>query len=730
MIGPFAMLRELRRRHIFRGVGFYLVGAWGVLQVADVIVEPAGLPAWTMTALLYLAVGGFPLALFLAWRYEFTEDGVVRTKPASSVDVEHMNLSLRKIDFAIFAALIFIVVFFFWQLQAVFKAESDALEAAAKVAQAARANSIAVLPFADLSPDADHAYLAAGLSDTVLHLLSQVGELSVTARTSSFAYQDKGMDITQIGGALAVSNILEGSVQRAGNQLRIIARLIEVDTGAERWSGSFNREIAGIFEIQDEIAREVVAAMKVTVMDENKTRLADRYRPNLEAYEQYVLGRSELLRGSARAVTAAEKHFQKAIELDPGYALAYVGLAQAYMAQPMGTGADPKAAWEKAEPLLEKAIEIDPLEAEAYSELAAIKIPKKEFREALKLVRRAMELNPSAAFPHMGYAQFLMVTGRPEDALVEIRTAAALDPESPQIQRSLAEILWSTSRAEEAMGIMRDSIHKWPELARSYLQLARWLKQTGEAGQSMYYVNAVHRLEPDNVEWWQGMCEEYAQLWDREASIACFEELVAAFPEYSDGKYWLAAMRGDNAAAVQIVGATVEADPKRWYTTNQLGEQLARTGEWQRITELFQDLYSDLYDDEPEVTDFSIWPARILAQAMIETGRQEQADRLLDTMLETVTRSRKLQAGGWRSGIEDVQVYSLQGKTEEALAALEEAVDSGWMFYAFTIWDDPSLDALRDDPRFDELMDRMRDNLAEQRQWFEEHKDDPLPART
>ena len=145
---------------------------------------------------------------------------------------------------------------------------------------------------------------------------------------------------------------------------------------------------------------------------------------------------------------------------------------------------------------------------------------------------------------------------------------------------------------------------------------------------------------------------------------------------------------------------------------------------------MFRDLFPDLYADEPEVTDFSMWTARMLAQAMIETGRQEQADRLLDTMLETVTRSRKLQAGGWRLGIEDVQVYSLQGKKEEALAALEEAVDSGWMFYAFTVWDDPSLDALRDDPRFDELVDRMRNNLAEQRQWFEEHKDDPLPART
>lgn len=730
MFRPLTMLRELRRRHIFRGVGVYVVGAWVVLQVADVIAEPAGLPPWTMRALLYLAVTGFPAAVFLAWRYEFTEDGIVRTKPASESDVEHLDLSLRKIDYAIFAALLLIVGFLFWQVQSAFEAETEALEAAAQVAQAARENSIAVLPFADLSPDSDQKYLAEGLSDTVLHLLSQVTELSVTARTSSFAYQDKGLTISQIGDALGVANILEGSVQRAGDQLRIIARLVDAPTGEERWSASFNRTIGGIFEVQDEIAQAVVAAMKVNAIDESRTRLEERYRPNLQAYEQYVLGRSELLRGSSRAVDAAEQHFQKAIGIDPGYALAYVGLAEAHMAQVAPSGGDHRAAWEKAEPLLERAIELDPLESEAYSVLASIMIPKKEFGRALTLIRRAMELNPSAAFPHMGYSQFLMVTGRPEEALVEIRTAAALDPESPKIQASLAETLWSISRAEEAMGVLRDVIASRPELAPNYIKLARWLKQTGEAGRSIYYVNAVHRLEPDNVLWWQGMCEEYAQLWDREAAIACFEELVAAFPDNDEAKMSLATMRGDNATAATIAEAIVEADPKRWYTTNQLGEQLARLGEWERIVELYQDLYPDLYDDEPEVNDFSMWPARILAQAFIETGGQDQADRLLEAMLQPVVRSRKLQAGGWRSGIEDVQIYALQGRPEEALDALEEAVEAGWMYYSFSIWDDPSLDSLRDDPRFDELMERIRNNLAEERAWFEKHKDDPLPART
>jgi adenylate cyclase len=196
------------------------------------------------------------------------------------------------------------------------RSESEAVLEAEEAARIAQENSVAVLPFIDLSPDADHAYLAAGLSDTVLHLLSQVRGLSVTARTSSFAFKDKGMDVAGIALALGVGNILEGSVQRAGDQVRIIARLIDARSGSERWSGNFDRELSGIFEIQDEIAREVVTAMKVTILDGEQDRLKERYRPNLEAYEQYVLGRSELLRESRRSSEAAELHSERSIELD------------------------------------------------------------------------------------------------------------------------------------------------------------------------------------------------------------------------------------------------------------------------------------------------------------------------------------------------------------------------------------------------------------------------------
>ncbi len=726
----YLMIRELRRRRVFRAAGFYLVGAWGALQVGDVIVEPAGLPSWTMTAILYLLVIGFPVAVFLGWRYEFGEHGIVRTTPVSTSEVEAADLHLRPVDYAIFGAVLLIFVGVVAHILPTLRAEADAAREAEEAALVARENSVAVLPFVDLSPDADHAYLAAGISDTVLHLLSQVGGLSVTARTSSFAFQDRAMDVVAIATALGVANVLEGSVQRAGDQVRIIARLIDARSGSERWSGNFDRELSGIFEIQDEIAREVVTAMKVTVLDEDRDRLADRYRPDLDAYEQYVLGRSELLRESARSVDAAETHFQRAIEIDPAYALAYVGLAQTHLFQARYRNRPMPEAIGLAKPLLEQAIDLDPLASEAYVELAKIAFIEKDMDKSEQFGLRAIELNPSSADAHFGYGQFLWLNDRKEEALAQTRIAAELDPESRQIQSGLANILWSLARTEEAMAIMRDNIRRDPGLAPNYLQLAQRLKQLGRAGESMYYIHALHRSEPTNQEWWQRYCEELAQLWDFDAAIACFKELAAAYPDQREAEKWIAALQQDFAEAARLGELDVAENPRLWISRLQLGSYLSRLGHWERILELFPELFPGLYAEEPEISDWSQGAAMLVAQGMLETGQQEQGERLMAALMEKVERSRRLQPSGWGTGIEDVQIYSLRGDKVRALDTLARAVDAGWMLYAFTILTDPALDPLRDEPRFDEIVDRLRAHLAEERAWFEAHKDDPLEVET
>jgi TolB-like protein/Flp pilus assembly protein TadD len=725
---PFVLFRELRRRRVFRVAGLYLVGAFTVLEVADVVSGPAGFPPWVLTALLYLLVIGFPIAVFLGWRYEIGDEGLIRTKPASAEDVEHMDLSLKTSDYVIFAAILVVAGAAAYQVVPSIRSQSEAAEKIAEEARIARANSIAVLPFADLSPGTYHAYLADGLSDTVLHLLSQVKGLSVTARTSSFAFRDRAMDVAQIAAALGVKNILEGSVQRAGDQVRIIARLIDAGTGSEKWSGNFDRDLSGIFAIQDEIAREVVAAMKVNVLDENKGRIEERYKPDLASYEQFVLGRRALLEETAKGDVEAEEHFKRAIELDPNYAEAYVGLARAYMRQPRSTGRNIKEAVSLSRPLVDKAIELDPLSSDAYVELAGFQVMDKKGKEAEKSIKRAIELNPSSAEAHAFYAQGLWIMGRHEEALARARIAADLDPQSADIQQELSKVLWSLARSEEAIAVIRDSIARNPGVPSNYGLLARWLKQTGRVGESIYYIRKLHQLDPANLRWRSEFCEEYLQLWDKEASIECFESLIADYPDDLDARHKLATITGRHEDGARYTEEMVNQQPTSWYRKAQLGGYLVELEEWDRIIELYREAFPGLYADPPQITDWSQWPANYLAQAWIHTGEQDKADRLLEGMLQAVLRSRKLRASGWGTGIEDVQIYSLQGKKDLALDTLESAIDSGWMFYTFMLWDDRSLDPLRDDPRYDALLDKLEERMAEQRQWYEEHKDDPLPG--
>lgn len=730
MPNVFVLIRELRRRRVFRVAGLYLVGAFTVMEVADVVADPAGLPGWVLTALLYLLVLGFPLAVFLGWRYEFGEEGIVRTQPASADEIAAADTSLRKSDYAIFAAMVLIVGVIAYEVIPTLRNQSQQAPPGVTLPIPVKENSVAVLPFADLSPNSDHAYLADGLSDTVLHLLSQVHGLTVTARTSSFAFRDKAMDIGQIATALAVAHVLEGSVQLAGEQLRVIARLIDARDGSEVWSGNFDRELSGIFAVQDEIAREVVAALKVTVLDESETPVDERYQPKLAAYEQFVLGRSELYRYTSRSHQAAEEHFKKAIELDPNYAPAYVGLAETYLRQTVTLGRNPVEAQSLRLELVNKALDLDPLLAEAHNELAAIQAQDKDFEASLKSVQRAIELNPNLAEARAGYANLLVIQGRKEEALAQLRIAAEIDPQSDEIRADLARVLWSLARAEEAVAIIRENIVRNPDLPTNYALLARWLKQLGRAGASMYYVNVLHRMDPDNVRAWRALCEEYWQLWDEEASAKCFEEFIAAHPEDLDAKYWLAGLRGDLDEAIRLQEARVAAMPNFWYPRAQLADMLARAGEWDRVLEVLEPAFPQLFAEPPQVNDFSMWPARLVAMAWLEKGEQARADVLLDVMLETVMRSRKLQGAGWLSGVEDAQIYALQGETDKALDALERAIDSGWMFYALAAFEEASFSSLADHPRFQALKAHLAERMARERQWYEAHKDEPLESVT
>jgi len=718
---------ELRRRRVFRGIGYYLVGAWTLLQVAEVIAEPAGLPAWTMTALLYLAVIGFPLAVWIAWRYELTDHGLVRTRPATAADSD-ADYSLKRSDYVIFTAMLAVIGAVAWQGLSSIRSDAEQIrvqtEQAAEAEREAVENSVAVLPFADLSQNTDQAYLAEGLSDTVLHVLSQVKGLTVTARTSSFAYRDRGMTTAEIAGELGVANILEGSVQRAGDQMRVIARLIDARTSRELWSGNFDREVKEIFAVQDEIAREVVAAMQLTVLEDDRERIEREYQPDLAAYEQYVIGRRELDTATVDSLKSAERRFEQAIEIDPDYALAYVALAKTYRWQG-STGEMSLAEFQALErPLIEKALDLDPTLAEAWNAQAMLQLEDKEFEKATQSIQRALELNPNSAEAWSGYWNFLLLMNQQEEALAAIRKAVELDPESSDYQTSLAMQLFKLSRAEEAIFVLRDNIRRHPESPHGYTTLARYLNQVGRPGEAMWYLQAIRRRDPENPAVLFSVCQQYWQLWDLASAAACQEEYLQVNPDDREGQMWMAIFRDDNEEYTRIAELKVAEYPNQWYPKMQLAEGLSLLGEWKRIVEVVTSAFPDLMEPDPQINDWNQWGARRLAEALLKTGDEAQAMVLINANLEWFERSRKLQAGGWMAGAEDALLFALRGENERALDVLERAINRDWMFYAQAIVFDTALRHLQDDPRYLVLVDRLEQKMARERAWYMEHKDD------
>ena len=727
MTGPLSTILELRRRHVFRGIGYYLVGAWTLLQVAEVIVEPAGLPAWTITALLYLAVIGFPLAVWVAWRYELTDHGLVRTRPATEADSE-ADYSLKPSDYVIFAAMVAVIGAIAWQGLANIRSDAEEtrarVEAEAEAEREAVENSVAVLPFADLSQNTDQAYLAEGLSDTVLHVLSQVKGLTVTARTSSFAYRDRGMTTAEIAGELGVANILEGSVQRAGDQMRVIARLIDARTSRELWSGNFDREVKEIFAVQDEIAREVVAAMQLTVLEDDRERIEREYQPELAAYEQYVIGRRELDTATVDSLESAERRFKEAIEIDPDYALAHVALAQTYRMQGIA-GERSLAEFQPLErSLIEKALDLDPTLAEAWNALAGLQAENKEFEKAAQSIQKALELNPNSADAWAGYWNFLLLMNRQEEALAAIRKAVELDPESSEYQTSLATQLFRLSRAEEAIFVLRENIRRHPESPSGYIMLARYLNQVGRPGEAMWYLQAMRRRDPENPAVLFSVCQQHWQLWDLASANACQERYLQLNPDDREGQMWMALFRDDIEEYTRIAGLKVVKFPNQWYPKMQLAEGLSALGEWDRIVEVVTSAFPDLMEPDPPINDFNQWGARRLAEALLKTGDEAQAMVLIDATLEWFERSRKLQAGGWMAGTEDALLHALRGENQRALDILERAINRDWMFFARSVMFDSALKHLQDDPRYLALIDRLEQNMARERAWYQEHKDD------
>jgi serine/threonine-protein kinase len=463
-------MAELKRRHVLKVVAVYAAAAFAVMQAADFLVPALRLPDVFATAVAFTAMVGFPLAVALAWVFDLTPQGVKRTDPATVGELEAIVAESRARRWgagilALLATFVFIIGGW-WVLRTPPEQPAPAVEVVER--------SIAVLPFANLSGDAQDEYFSDGLAEELMSALGRIPDLRVVARTSAFAFKGRNMDVREIGEELGAATVLEGSVRRAGDQIRVRAQLVDVTDGFRLWADSYDRQLTDVFAIQEEIAQAIVTALQVALTDEFGS-LVPSATDDFEAYNHYLRGRYFWNQRTLPAFYEAIEEYNRAIALDPDYARAYAGLAETYVLLPEYGGASIAEVLPQARAATERALALDPNSAEAY---AASGYRKYQFEwdwvGAETDFQRAITLAPEYPTARQWYAELLLTLRRFDEALAESRAAYELDPLAPAGNLVLALNLETAGRLEEAIARYAATLEIAPDftLALYFLAMA------------------------------------------------------------------------------------------------------------------------------------------------------------------------------------------------------------------------------------------------------------------
>lgn len=440
-----ALLAEIKRRRVGKVAIAYGAVAWAVTEVASVVLPALYVPEWAMTFLVIFLLVGFPIAMVLAWVFDVSATGIERTEPLPGAPPQ-MQFRTR----AVFGVVVLVAMTGLGYL--LYERGLGRAEAAGSP------SSIAVLPFANLSGDAGKDYFSDGMSEELLNLLARIPGLKVAARTSAFAYKGRNVDVREVGKELGVETVLEGSVRQSGDRVRITAQLIDAETGFHVWSETYDRRMADIFAVQDEIATAIVYKLKIELAPKEQ-QLAQRDAAptrNVEAYELYLQARAIWKRRGEGNLMRAVELYQSALSRDPGFARAHAALASAYVVLPgySAEEGDEEKYLRMAEQSARQALALDPKIGEAHAVLAQINSERGNLLDA-ESGFFAISLEPNEPTPHHWYSILLQKVGRLDAALEQARRAYELDPSAPVLASNLASVYLMRGEDEQALNFSR-----------------------------------------------------------------------------------------------------------------------------------------------------------------------------------------------------------------------------------------------------------------------------------
>ncbi len=686
-----SFINELKRRNVFKVAAAYAIVGWLIMQAGEVMSPALNLPGWVNSMLAFFLILGFPLAMFFAWAFEMTPEGIKKEK---DVDRSQSMTSVtgQRLNYTIIALLVATLGYFAVDK---FVLQPQTTDVSSPVASDSgdtpgdNFQTIAVLPFINMSEDASNEYFSDGLTEELLNILAKIKELRVAGRTSSFAFKGKNDDLRIIGEKLNVSTILEGSVRKAGKRVRITAQLINVEDGYHLWSETYDRDLDDIFAIQDEIARKVAAALRITLLGEDEARLEQVASTDISAYDTYLQAMQGLHEGGYVSLNNATEKFQQALALDPAFAPAKLGLIATWykLAQ---TGAITRAeALRQGLPLLETVLAEQPDNSEARIQLALLLVYQGNFQAAEAAFLAALDADPRNATGLQEFGRYLFDRGQTERGMQLIDAALEIEPYDTQVLWDHCQTNAYTQNVEASLSsctrireLLPNSPTGWYGWALAHLydgDIARAAKG---------YADAIER-DPDDYEMLSAMTRFWlhlgdvgrAEQWQQRADAIGAGQPVPIWSRISLYQY-----REQHHLALKLAQQSLDRQIEGRFGSNSglrqtLAFELGRTGAYQTALKPYQQSFAWVFEtplDPPanvstQVNDI----LQIAALLKLAEPLSERPAELLE-IAEQHADQYPPGAGIWTADITRAAIATIRGQTQTALELLNSAWDKKW----------------------------------------------------
>lgn len=692
-------LSELKRRQVIKPLVAYFGISWLLLQVIGLIVDFMNLHPLIGPASLLIVVCGFPVAAYLSWHFDFTMEGIERTP---SID-EELNPKIEPFGPANWFGLSAIVIISaFVGYQYLGSINEQQLASKEGLTTVKKADSIAVLPFTDQSPDKDQAYLAIGLSEEITSLLGSAEGFKVSASRSSQILSDRGLTPVDIGKRLGVETVLTGSVRATGSRLRIRVELLETENGRAIWSNSFLRELKDVFELESEISRAVVNLLQDGYVKAGElTSLSSTN--SVDAYVMYLKGREAYRKQTTEAMKEARQLFEQALALDPEYATAYVALADTIAMLSEGSTTfgvlQPEISATLAEQNLEKALVREPDIAQIYAVMGVVRLLRNQFEDSIEAFDKALEINPSLSIAYMWKTNSLSMLQRYDEAIEAQTKARELDPLFVSHSYNLGILLLWQGRDVEATKVFHTLKQDHPESTFPYQGLADVYFSQGQFAASIRELQRAISLSPDNPDLQHRLNSSLLNL-----GLIDILKKQTSHPQYDST---ILMLEGKFEELFKKMAFEQAANPDDYWTAFEGGWYHAMFGQQDKAVALISSNYELLEDADKYYMPYCT-PAIEVAWANKIQNNNESFQNIIDTC----TNLFKSELSSGISLYLGARLYALQGNKEEAIKSLQQAVDKGWREW----WTkhDPLLDAIKSEEAYQQLIEFIDADLASQ----------------